>query len=152
MNKPDSVKRAVLLLYCSIGISVVSFVRIIVQFSQRASDIPSSILLIAFLVPVISIALLWFLTYKIGQGRNWARITLIVLLILGTLSGVVGLLALGGQPSGMLPSSFFTKLIEGVQWVLQVLVLIFLLQKSSADWFRQMSGGDVTTTTGSDAK
>ena len=67
----------------------------------------------------------------IWNGRNWARITFLVVVIIGTPGSIFQLLlGLTVTPiSGLLD-------IGGI--VIQIIALIFLFQKPSSDWFRKM--------------
>ena len=62
----------------------------------------------------------------IGKGRNWARITYLVLFIIGVPLIVFAML----QP-------LLVILVIG-QIVVQIIGLVFLFQKSSSDWFNLM--------------
>jgi len=75
-----------------------------------------------------SFLFLAFLVWKIGQGKNWARITYLILFIIGVpfiiysyLTSAVSMLLVIIGISGM---------------IAQLIALAFLFQKPSSDWFK----------------
>ena len=82
---------------------------------------------ITFLV----LGIMWLFIHMIGKGRNWARITLLVLFIIGIPFSILPLMnSLSANPiSGLLGLG---------QSVLQIVALVFLFQRPSSDWFRAM--------------
>ena len=73
----------------------------------------------------------WFFIYKIGRGRNWARITFTALFIIGVPFSVLPLVkSVAASPvSGGLGIA---------QAVIQAIALVFLFQRPSSDWFGEM--------------
>lgn len=80
-------------------------------------------------IGIVTIIIIGFIGYKIGQGKNWARITLLVLFIIGMI----------GFPFIIL-NEFQINPIIGVvsitQMFIQLYVLIILFSGESKDWFR----------------
>ncbi len=74
-NKPDKVSLATKLLYASLGISLISIL-------AQAPQAPASLTMFFIVIPLISIGIMGFLFYMIDKGKNWARITYLVLTIL----------------------------------------------------------------------
>lgn len=72
----------------------------------------------------------WLIIYMIGKGKNWARIISLVGFILG-MPFVILLLAFSA------PNPIYGFLGLG-QMVLPLIALIFLFQKSSSDWFKDI--------------
>ena len=68
----------------------------------------------------------WFFAYNIGKGRNWARIILAVLTI-----GGIFLVGINGQG--------IKVLLEIGNTILSLVIVVFLFQKPSADWFKEMA-------------
>ena len=85
----------------------------------------------AMFITFVVLAIMWFFIYMIGKGRNWARITFLVLFIIGIPFAIMPLL----QSLAANPISGFLGL---AQTVIQIVALVFLFQKASTDWFRQM--------------
>ena len=79
-----------------------------------------------FYVSVIGGLMGWFFTYNIGKGRNWARYFLSFM----TFSGVffVGI-------NGLINAGFT---------ILGLVIILFLFQKPSSDWFREMKSRSKT--------
>ena len=70
-----------------------------------------------------------FFAYNIGKGRNWARIILAVLTIIG--AGAIFLVGFNGQG--------IEVLLEIGNTILSLVIVVFLFQKPSADWFNEMA-------------
>jgi len=124
-SRPANVGTAVKLLYITLGIGVV---RSIMEASTTAKVAsPGFVMFITFFV----LGIMWFFIYMIGKGRNWARITFLVLFIIGIPFAILPLLqSLAANPiSGLLGIG---------QTVIQVIALVFLFQKPSSAWFKEM--------------
>ena len=76
-----------------------------------------------------TLAVLLFFTTMIGKRRNWARITFLVLFIIGVPFSILPLL----QSLAKTPIS---GILGIAQAVLQVVALVFLFQGISSEWFR----------------
>ena len=88
---------------------------------------PAFVMFIAF----FGLVIMWLFIFMIGKGRNWARITFLVLFIVGTPLSVLPLMqSLGANP--------ISGLLGIVQTIIQIVALVFLFQKPSSDWFREM--------------
>ena len=86
---------------------------------------PAFVMFIAFFV----LGIMWFFIFMIGKGRNWARITFLVLFIIGTPFSVLPLMqSLAANP--------ISGLLGIVQIIIQIVAIVFLFQKPSSDWFR----------------
>ena len=70
-----------------------------------------------------------FFAYNIGKGRNWARIILAVLTIIG--AGAIFLVGFNGQ-------GIEVMLAIGIT-ILRLTIVVFLFQKPSSDWFKEMA-------------
>lgn len=123
--RPEKVGTAVKLLYITLGIGVLRSIMEASMQAQMAS--PAFVMFITFFV----LGIMWLFIYLIGKGRNWARITFLVLFIIGIPFSVLPLLqSLAANPiSGLLGIG---------QTVIQIIALVFLFQKPSSDWFREM--------------
>lgn len=125
ISRPKKVGTAVKLLYITLGIGVLRSIMEASMQAQMAS--PAFVMFITFFV----LGIMWLFIYMIGKGRNWARITFLVLFIVGIPLFVPPLLqSLAVNPiSGLLGIG---------QTVIQVIALVFLFQKPSSDWFREV--------------
>lgn len=117
MNKPTSVSDAVLAIWVTLGISVLSTVasRIVGQISPGD-----------FFGTLFAYCLCAILPYKIGLGRNWARYFYTILMVL------TAAVMLAGETSGMakidVVVSWFLLPVEG--WI-----VFHLFKRESGDWF-----------------
>ena len=124
-TRPPRVGTAVILLYITFGIGVLRSIMDASMYAEMAS--PAFVMLIMFFV----LGIMWFFIFMIGKGRNWARITLLVLFIIGI--PFIGLLQ--WQSSVANPIS---GLLGIAQIIMLIVALVFLFQKPSSDWFREI--------------
>jgi membrane-bound ClpP family serine protease len=133
-SRSGAVTVAVTLLYATLGIGILRFFLdapdLLEEASGRmgASGVPA--LPVVVLTALVGLSVMWLFIYAIGRGRNWARLTFLVLFLLGIPFSVLPLLqSLASNP---------TSGILGVgQAVLQVIALILLFQPRSSEWFKQ---------------
>ena len=125
LAQPSKVATAVRVLYATLGIGII---RSILESSRHAEA--SSIGFVLFITFFV-LGLMWFLIYMTGKGRNWARITFLVLFILGVPLSILPMIqSLTNEPiSGVLGL---------VQIGMQVTALVFLFQGGSSVWFKAM--------------
>lgn len=120
---PDSVKRAVLLLYTVIGISVVRILLTVI----RHWEVRTPTFLISLYLVIWTLSLL--LVYWTGKGKNWARWILVIILTFSIpLSVLPSLHAIG--------HTLVSSLLGLTQLALFIWALVLLFQKESADWFK----------------
>jgi hypothetical protein len=124
--RPKNVENALKLLYISLGIGLLSSIIRAFSADPKIPAPPEFILFFAICI----LGIIWLFIYKIGKGSNGARITYLVFFILGILFIPVYLKNLETDSTGTL---FFV-----VQTILQIVALIFLFQKPSSDWFREI--------------
>ena len=124
-TRPHKVGTAVKLLYITLGIGVLRSIMEASMHAEMAS--PAFVMFITFFV----LGILWLFIFMIGKGRNWARITLLVLFIIGIPFSVLPLMhSLAANPT--------SGLLGIAQTIIQIVALVFLFQKPSSDWFREM--------------
>lgn len=121
--RPDKVGLAVILLYVTLGIGLL---RSLIEAPQQEASLG----LIIF-GTLIGLGIMGFFIFMIGNGKNWARITMLVLFIVGIPFVVLPLL----QSLAVNPVS---GLLGIAQTVVQAVALGFLFLKPSSDWFRQI--------------
>lgn len=122
-QKPQRIKNAVLMLWISLGLGVV----------RSAWEIPAqadkSTLGFVISVMVFTLLFMGFFIWMIDRGKNWARITFLVLFILGVPLSILPLL----QSLAYAPIS---GLIGVAQVVLQTIAVVFIFLKDSSAWFK----------------
>lgn len=121
--KPQIIKNAVLMLWISLGLGVV---RSAWEIPAQAAQ--SSVGFVVF-VMVFTLLFIGLFISMIDKGKNWARITFLVLFILGVPLSILSLL----QSLSYAPIS---GLIGISQVVLQTTAVVFLFMKESSTWFR----------------
>lgn len=122
-QKPPKIKHAVLMLWISLGLGVVRSV-----WEIPAQSAQSSLGFVVF-VMAFTFVFIGFFIWMIDKGKNWARITFLVLFILGVPLSILPLL----QSLAYAPIS---GLIGIAQVVLQTIAVIFLFLKDSSAWFK----------------
>ena len=123
IEAPKKIKQAVNLVYLSLAIGLVKSILYETMTSQKMLSDPKALSIGVFVIVIIG-----FFGYKIGQGKNWARITLLVLFILGMIwYPFIVLSEFGISP--------MIGIISIVQMLIQLYVLIILFNKESKEWF-----------------
>ncbi len=124
-TRPPRVGTAVKLLYITLGIGVLRSIMDSSMYAEMAP--PAFVMLITFFV----LGVMGFFIFMIGKGRNWARITFLVFFIIGIPFAAFPLMqSVGANP--------ISGRIGVVQIIIQIVALVFLFQKLSSDWFRDM--------------
>ena len=121
-NIPNSVIIAISLIVagCMIGI-----IKAVIEYSQRTEEFTSEFLIFITISIVLNLLLIFFIL----QGKNWARLVFLILLLIG------------------IPTSFFPaihdyksiplqSILVLVQMVFQLIALGFLYLPISSRWFR----------------
>ncbi len=124
-TQPEKVKTAIISLYISLVLGVVRGI----WEMYDSPDIPSP--LIGILIACFVVGLLCFIVYNINRGYNWARLTFLILFLIGTPFAI-------SQVVQDLANHPITARISVAQIVLQAIALVFLYLKRSSTWFREM--------------
>ncbi len=140
--RPECVRMGVNLFYISIIIGFLYSILLMCTFlpkiisisaqahnlTKQATEEASDFAIVYFIIAiVITFFLQLFFTYKAGCGKNWARLLLLIFLILH----------LFGFKHDFSVSTANTIYII-VIYIIQVLGLIFLFNKESNSWFREL--------------
>jgi hypothetical protein len=124
VSKPKAVAIAVLILWLALAIGLISLV---VRLSQTAQPVSSGLL---YSILAIAFAVMAFFVYKISQGRNWARITYLVLMLLGMFRTVPSLVSAIDRAPG-------AGALSAIVVVAQLVAIALLFTGSSNAWFRR---------------
>ena len=122
--RPKETTSAIQFLYASLAIGLI---RAVFLLSQRASG---AALILAALIVISVFALGFFLVWKISAGRNWARMILLVLVLINLPFAV---LANVSELKRSVLSGAFSILIEVILWIGTCL----LFTRNSNLWFRR---------------
>jgi K+ transporter len=124
-DRPAKVTWAVKLLYLSFYIGIIRAIMMFTSLHKANSRFFAVVVLAAVLY------FSWLMIFKMDKGKNWARRTYAALFLAG-LPFI--------KPS--LFTSFTANLIPSgiaiIQLLLQVVALVLLYQKESAEWYKQM--------------
>ena len=124
-QKPQPVVTAVNLLWVSLAVGLVKMLMDFSNLSGMAAAAFTSFILI------FTFALITFLIFKISAGRNWARITFLVMFIIGVLPTLPIVL-------GEFSRSAVVGALSAAQIGLQVYALFLLFTQPGSSWFRKV--------------
>ena len=124
VDKPSQIDTAVSLLWASLAIGFVKSLMDMQHMGSQAS--PAFINFILISVIAVMVLLIVF----ISKGKNWARITFLVLFVLGSLPSVPLLL-------GEFTRSPVLGAFSIIQFVLQVIALYLIFTKPGSSWFKK---------------
>lgn len=125
-QKPLQVTRATQLLWASLAVGVVVSLLDAAWFGASA---PFGFVL---LMLVVVLAMSAVLIYEISQGKNWARLALLLLFAFGLATLLPGLNAVFARSAGM-------GALSVLQCLVQVAALYLVFSDPGAAWFRRKS-------------
>jgi len=123
-SKPKAVGIAVLLLWLALGIGLVTSV---VRLSHMALPVSEALM---YSILAIAFAVIALFIYMISRGRNWARITYLVLMLLGMLKTVPSLISAIDRAPG-------AGILSATVVAAQLVAIALLFTGSSNAWFRR---------------
>lgn len=121
-ERPPKVDWAIKLLYLVVGIGIVRAVMTVVRHADVRS--PYFFILTKLLIYTASL----FLIYQVGKGRNWAKLSLVIILAISIPLTIL-------PAFGALSHNPVHTLLGFLQVGLYLAVLAFLFHGSSASWF-----------------
>jgi hypothetical protein len=127
-QKPQAVKTAVNLLWASIAVGLIMM---LMDFSNVSAVAPPGFTL---LVLVSALALIVFLIFRISAGKNWARITFLVMFVI-VMTPTVPLMF------SEFARSPFVAALSVTQVALQVYALFLLFTQPGTVWFQKTAQG-----------
>lgn len=124
IEKPSQVGTAVNLLWASLAIGFGKSIMDMQHLGSQASPAFTNIILVSV------IAVMALLIIFISKGKNWARITFLVLFILGSLPSIP--LVIDETTRSSVLGAFSL-----IQIVLQVIALFIVFTKPGKEWFKK---------------
>jgi hypothetical protein len=124
-QKPQSVITAINLLWASLAVGLV---KMLMDFSNLSAAAPAAF---TNFILIFTFALIGFLIFKISSGRNWARVTFLVMFIIGVLPTLPIVLVEFSR-------SAVVGALSVAQIGLQVYALILLFTQPGSSWFRKI--------------
>jgi hypothetical protein len=121
--RPIEVTRAVQLLTSAL---VIGFIASAIRLRGQVSG---TTLVVALLILIVFLTIFFYLIRKISAGRNWARLVLLVLVLLGTPFAIPAYIAEVSR--NVVPGTLSIIII-----ILQVIATVLLFLKNSNRWFR----------------
>lgn len=136
-TRPQQVDIAIKLLYAMLVIGVLMTVMLIPEISSsartengQASMDPATLTIVFSILMFAIFGLYYFLVLKIGKGRNWARITFLVLFVAYMPVYIPSFI----HRLEAAPASAMVGLVVNI---VQAVALVLLFQKASSDWFKE---------------
>jgi hypothetical protein len=126
-GRPAEIAWATELLCLSLAVGVVKVIvawRVIGSREDDAIDFP-------FILTALIFVLNALLIRKIWQGRNWARVTLLVMFVLGVLNTAASLL-----PQPGLHLSLLSAILQIVQLAIYAYALLLIYGPTGKRWFQ----------------
>lgn len=130
-EKPSKVTTAVIMLYFSIGIAALLW---LVGLSLAGESVGLTEFVTVFTAGPVFV---WFV-YIIGKGKNWARITLLVITVPFLPFSILSLARFLGHTPLSVTLDMGLIILNAAGLILEIGALIFLFQKDSSDWFKAM--------------
>ena len=124
VEKPSQINTAVNLLWASLAIGFVKSIVDMQHLGSQASPAFTNFILISV------IAVMALLIVFISKGKNWARITFLVLFVLGSLPSIP--LVLGEFSRSPVLGAFSV-----IQIVIQIVALYLVFTNPGATWFKK---------------
>ena len=124
-QKPQSVGTAVNLLWASLAVGLV---KMLMDFSNLSAVAPAAF---TNFVLIFTFAVIGFLIFNISAGKNWARITSLVIFIIGMLPSLPLVL-------GEFSRSPVVGALSVAQIGLEVYALYLLFSQPGSGWFRKV--------------
>ena len=134
-NAPKSVKIASYMIYLSIIIGIINSVLYETLGNQEMLSNPKSLI-----VGIVVFLIIGVIGFQIGRGKNWARIVLLIL----TVIGIVGLPAIIVDDFLLHPA---IGILSIVQTLIQLYVVIILFSGNSKRWFNRKKTIETTPNT-----
>jgi hypothetical protein len=122
-ERPKRVQKAMTVLYITLGIGII---RAVIEGSANVKMAGVGFFIF---VTLAVFAVMVFLIAMIGRRKNWARITILILFIIGLLPSIQPLIR-------SFTLSPFSGLLGLAQVVLQIVALAFLFRRESSEWFK----------------
>ena len=124
---PKKVKQSAYMVYASLGVGLIKSGLYETLTTQKILSDSTSLT-----VGIVTILLIGLLGYMIGQGKNWARITLLILFVIGMI----------GYPFIVLTefrANSIIGIVSVIQMLIQLYVLIILFSGKTNDWFKHQN-------------
>lgn len=126
LSRPSQVTRAVQLLTSAL---VIGFIASTIRLWGQ---VPMTTLALGLLLLLAFLLLCFYLIRKVAAGRNWARLVLLVLVVLGTPFAIPAYLA--EARVNVVPGTLSIIIV-----ILQVIATVLLFTKPANRWFRKSS-------------
>ena len=121
-ERPPKVSLAIKLLYLVVGIGMIRAVMTVLRHADVRS--PYFFILTKFFIYTGSL----FLIYQLGKGKNWAKVSLVVILAISIpLTILPAFESISHNP--------IHTLLGFMQIILYVVALVFLFHNNSSNWF-----------------
>lgn len=122
---PKKVKQAEYLVYFTLVIGLIKSALYEILTSQKMLTEPK-----ALIIGIITIIIIAFFGFEIGKGKNWARITFLVLFIIAIIACPFSLI-------NEFKSSPIIGIVYIIEMLIQLYIVIILFTGESKEWFKK---------------
>lgn len=126
---PQKTRFAVYLIYICILAATIEFIYIDLISNKNLIIVPSILLFIS------QIFIIGFLGFKIGQGKNWARITLLALLVIGIITDSISIFL--DLSTNVQTKNAIGLIKPSVMLLAELLIIYMLFNRESNKWFKE---------------
>lgn len=135
MQRPRTVTLALRLMWAALAISAVNVVlgwNTMFDLAEIPAEVRAFVKVFAMLVMVLSFTAYVWIVWKMGEGRNWARIVLLIF----------QLLSLVANPFSQLPKQgVLVGSIGILAFVMEVAAIVLMFLPASREWFQPRPKG-----------
>jgi len=145
-QRPAAVTKGITILYILLAIGFILgvlelFFPEVFYMGQKVLPQPLAARIVTAVLQLIILSVWWFFIYKIGKGKNWARITVLVILIIGWVGqliifGSAWILIMSPTPLFPLPLLIWYTLMVLFFAIVNIIVICFIFSKSAKPWFK----------------
>jgi uncharacterized membrane protein len=136
IEKPKKVRVALTMFYVVLALGIINGIfNVMPQISTLSATTSigvTGVIIEVIVVALLTLAIIAFLIVMIGHRKNWARITFLILFLIGVLPSIP--IYINSFTLNPLSGS-----VELIQAALEIIALVLLFQKESSSWFRGVS-------------
>jgi hypothetical protein len=126
MKKPQAVTIAVMLyiasLFLGVGVMMLDYDYMVAQMQMPAAGL--------YVAMIVSILITLLLIWKISQGRNWARIVMLVLFVFGSYTAFTTTMQ-------SFERSTLLGLLQTAQMLIQIAALVLIFIPPGSEYFKK---------------
>lgn len=128
MQKPEIVKKAVLILWLILAVGLVRSYLEFERISQQVAVAGGAQFVI--MISLFTFAFMALLIHLVSLGKNWARWVFVIFLAIGIIPAIFPLLQ-------SLQHNLFSGILGIGQFIAQIVAAVFLFSKDASTWYKR---------------